>query len=107
MFFQSKTSKLLWVFMLGLEIWPRHAHFPRFQGAETEGLDLQDQDFEKYYLETETCLKTLQPCFLQLKMACQSTKNYGVLLSIRRQLYFGIFATRVRACSCSSHARTH
>ena len=32
---------------------------------ETEALDLRDRDFEKYCLETETCLETLQLCILQ------------------------------------------
>ena len=47
-FFSVKNLKLLWVFTLGLEIWPRLAHFPRLRGAETEALDLRDRD------ETET-----------------------------------------------------
>ena len=42
-----KNLKLLWIFRLGLEIWPRHAHFPKLRGAETETLDLRDRDFEK------------------------------------------------------------
>ena len=38
-FFSVKNLKLLWVFTLGLEIWPRLTHFPRLLGAETEALD--------------------------------------------------------------------
>ena len=34
----------MWVFTLGLKIWPRLAHFPRLRGAETEALDLRDRD---------------------------------------------------------------
>ena len=46
-FFLVKNLKLLWVITLGLEIWPRLAHFPRLRGAQTEALDLRDLDFEK------------------------------------------------------------
>ena len=40
-------------FIVGFYAWignmteTRHAHFPRFRGAETEALDLRDRDFEK------------------------------------------------------------
>ena len=46
-FYSVKNLKLLWVFTLGLEIWPRLAHFPRLRGSETEALDVRDRDFEK------------------------------------------------------------